>query len=89
MKYLYSLVILLILGSQWLYWIDRNGVRRLQALEVDIASQERENAQQREENEALEIDVLDLKNGLEAVEERARTDLGMIGVDETFYLIVD
>jgi cell division protein FtsB len=41
-----------------------------------------------ERNEALEVEVLDLKNGLEAVEERARSELGMIEEGETFYLIV-
>ena len=40
-------------------------------------------------NRALEVEVLDLQNGLEAVEERARSELGMIGKDETFYMIVD
>ena len=37
----------------------------------------------------LEIEVIDLKNGLEAVEERARSELGMIGEDDTFYLIIE
>ena len=37
----------------------------------------------------LEIEVLDLKTGLEAVEERARSELGMIGSDETFVLVIE
>jgi len=37
----------------------------------------------------LGVEVLDLKNGFEAIEERARSELGMIGKDETFYLIVE
>ena len=40
-------------------------------------------------NRLLEIEVLDLKTGLEAVEERARSELGMIGSDETFVLVIE
>ena len=43
----------------------------------------------REGNRDLEVEVLDLKNGTEAIEERARSELGMIREGETFYIIVD
>ena len=62
------------------------GVHRLEAA---VASQRKDNARLETRNRRLAADVLDLKEGLEAVEERARTDLGMIGRDETFYQIVE
>ncbi len=48
-----------------------------------------ENGELRERNQALAAEVLDLKQGLAAVEERARSEMGMIMPDETFFLIVD
>jgi cell division protein FtsB len=58
-------------------------------LEDELAAQRAENENLEARNRLLEIEVVDLKNGLEAVEERARSELGMIGEDETFYLIID
>ena len=58
-------------------------------LSQDVERQSAENAQLKERNQALEGEVLDLKQGLEAVEERAREELGMLKEGETFYQIVD
>jgi len=80
---------LFIAATQAMYWFGDNGVGRLRQLEVDIAEQQALNADLQARNQAVEIEVLDLKNGLEAVEERARSELGMIGANETFYLLVD
>jgi len=55
--------------------------------EVDNAKQER--AQLEERNRALDAEVSDLKKGLDAIEERARSELGMVGKDETFYQIIE
>jgi len=62
------------------------GVHRL---EVAVASQREENARLEDRNRHLAAEVLDLKEGLEAVEERARTNLGMIGRDEIFYQVLE
>jgi len=66
-----------------------DSVRSLNMLEDELAAQRAENENLEARNRLLEIEVVDLKNGLEAVEERARSELGMIGEDETFYLIID
>ena len=55
----------------------------------ELAIQQGINEKLKERNRLLEIEVVDLKTGLEAIEERARSELGMIGEGETFYLIVD
>ena len=56
---------------------------------MELTAQRAANAELEQRNQYLEIEVLDLKNGLEAVEERARSELGMIGERETFYLIIE
>ena len=55
--------------------------------EVDAAHAEK--AQLEERNRELDAEVSDLKKGLDAIEERARSELGMVGKDETFYQIID
>lgn len=86
--FLYGLM-LAALGLQYPLWFGDGGALRLWRLEREIAAQEAENAQLRERNAALEAEVVDLKSGLEAVEERARAELGMIKKNETFYQVVE
>jgi cell division protein FtsB len=73
---------------QYKLWFGDDSRSELKAVEKNVALQLSTNAALSERNEALEVEVLDLKNGLEAVEERARSELGMIEEGETFYLIV-
>ena len=81
------LTILAVLHYQ--IWFGKSSMRSINALEDQLAQQEAENSALEERNHQMEVEVLDLKNGLEAVEERAREELGLIGEDETFYLIVE
>lgn len=64
-------------------------MRALNLLDVELDEQKQVNAQLKERNRLLQIEVMDLKNGLEAVEERAREELGMIAEGETFYMVID
>lgn len=90
MKGVITLILLaLLLLLQYTLWFGQGGLVRVWSLNEQVAVQERENAKLRERNRALEAEVLDLKQGLAAVEERARTDLGMIKKDETFYQVVE
>ncbi len=73
---------------QYKLWLGDDSRRELKEVEKEVASQLSVNEELSQRNEALEVEVLDLKNGLEAVEERARSELGMIEDGETFYLIV-
>ncbi len=83
-----SFVVLLLL-LQYRLWLGDGGVSELLRLKQDITQQQQENAGLRERNEALEAEVMDLKQGEAAVEERARRELGMIRRDETFYQAID
>lgn len=81
-------LLLVLVGLQQRLWFGDGSLSEVADLERRIAAQTAENARLAERNRALEAEVQDLKTGLEAVEERARRDLGMIRKDETFYLLV-
>jgi len=89
MKVLFALLGFMVIVLQYKLWLGEAGVRTLNLLEGELSEQRGINQQLQSRNQGLEIEVLDLKNGLEAVEERARSELGMIGKGETFYLIID
>ena len=89
MKFLYVTLGVIVLMLQYRLWLGDNSVRALNMLEVELEAQRFVNQELEARNRLLEIEVLDLKNGVEAVEERARSELGMIGKDETYYLLID
>ncbi len=89
MKILFTALGMIILTLQYQLWLGEDSVRALNLLEEELRAQQEVNTALSARNEVLEVEVLDLKNGLEAVEERARSELGMIGENETFYLIID
>lgn len=89
MKILFGILAFIIVVLQLQLWIGDDSVHSLSNLESELAAQRDINAELGQRNKLLEIEVLDLKNGLEAVEERARSELGMIAERETFYLIID
>jgi len=70
---------------QYRLWLGDGGMHEIWRLSYKIEQQRRENATLRERNEALDAEVVDLKQGAAAIEERARSELGMIRRDETFY----
>lgn len=69
-------------------WLSDSGFRKTGDLRRAVQEQRAQNDALRSRNSALEAEVLNLKNGRAAAEERARTDLGMIGRSETFYQVV-
>lgn len=79
----------LLLLLQYQLWIGNGGIRDVWRLTRAIAAQQQANESQRQRNDALEAEVKDLKSGLEAVEERARRELGMIRDGEVFYQVVE
>lgn len=81
---LLALAVLVLLGLQYQYWWGENGHFAHNELLTEIDTQQRLNGSQLAENDLLRTDVNDLKNGLEAVEEHARLDLGLIKPNETF-----
>ena len=82
-------LMLLLLGLQAKLWLGGGGMREVGRLELTVAAQRAESASLRQRNEALAAEVDDLKTGTAAVEERARSELGMIKPGELFYRIVE
>lgn len=80
---------MLLAGLQAHLWLGEGGRRAVEALEAQVAGLERENGGLRQRNDALAAEVEDLKSGEAAVEERARSELGMIRPGEVFYRVVD
>lgn len=89
MKLLTLVLISLFVLLQYKLWFDRHGVPEVWQLQKHMRSQSKENDLLKQRNEALTAEVDDLKHGQAALEERARTDLGMVKKDETFYQVVD
>tara|TARA_B100001750_G_C15426851_1_gene555988 strand:- start:181 stop:492 length:312 start_codon:yes stop_codon:yes gene_type:complete len=77
-----------VLTQQGQLWLSDNGVRKTRDLRQAVVAQHAQNESLRMRNSALEAEVQNLKNGRAAAEERARTDLGMIGRTETFFRVV-
>ncbi|MBF0471475.1 MAG: cell division protein FtsB [Gammaproteobacteria bacterium] len=83
------LLLILLLLLQYRLWLGEGGVMRIIQLIEMTDTQLEENFDLLERNLSLEPEVKDLKYGLDSVEERARTELGMIKKDETFYQVVE
>ncbi len=81
--------VLLVGALQYGYWYGDSGYLASSALEDAIERERRLNGRLEQRNRVLAAEVKALKSGLEAVEARARTDLGMVVEGETFYLVVD
>ncbi|GAC1456041.1 MAG: hypothetical protein PVSMB6_13600 [Steroidobacteraceae bacterium] len=88
MKWLAAALAVAVLLLQYRRWISEDGVREVARLKQAVAAQRAENDQLAERNQQLAAEVRDLKTGMEALEERARSDLGMIARNETFYQVV-
>jgi len=79
----------MLLLLQYPLWFGSGGLLTLWQLQREIDHQRAENATLRERNQALEAEVADLKEGLAAIEERARSELGMLKKGETFYQVIE
>lgn len=89
LRYAVLILLFLLIALQIKLWTGQGGMREVSALEARVAAQARENDALRVRNDALSADVADLKQGTEAVEERARSELGLIKPGETFYQVVE
>jgi cell division protein FtsB len=79
----------LILAIQFPLWLGKGGWLKVWEMDRQVVAQARANEDLRRRNGALEAEVRELKQGLEAVEERARFELGMIKDDEVFFQVLD
>jgi cell division protein FtsB len=88
MKWFAAALGVVVLLLQYRLWLSHDGVQELARLEKAVADQKQENEDKMVRNERLAAEVRDLKKGITALEERARSDLGMIASNETFYQVI-
>ena len=89
MRWILILLLLFFFGLQYRLWLGAGSWEQIVSLERDIEQQTQINDLLDNRNQLLDAEVKDLKNGLDSVEERARSDLGLIKEGETFYLLLD
>lgn len=89
LRVLLLMLVVLLAWLQYRLWFGNGGNREVAALEQQVQRQQRDNRGLKQRNDALAAEVEDLKSGEAAVEERARSELGMIKPGETFYRVVE
>jgi len=82
-------LLFMLLGLQYRIWIGEGSLAQKVELSRAVEKQKSRNDRLEERNRILAEEVDGLRNTSEAIEERARTDLGMIKEDETFFLVLD
>ena len=85
MRWLALFLALVILALQYPMWLGKGGWLQVREYDRQLAAQREQNAKLKARNDALEADVRDLKTGTQAIEERARSELGMMRPDEVFF----
>jgi len=89
MRLLALTLVFLIAALQWPLWAGKGGWVRVWELDHQLKAQQRSNDAARARNAAMAAEIRDLKTGFEAIEERARSELGMIRADEVFFQVLD
>ena len=89
LRYAALILLILLIALQVKLWTGQGGMRQVWQLQHRVSEQKAENAKLRTRNETLSAEVDDLKNGEEAAEERARSELGLLKPGETFYQVVE
>ncbi|MGA9343100.1 MAG: cell division protein FtsB [Rhodanobacteraceae bacterium] len=89
LRYAALILLILLIALQVKLWTGHGGLGDMWRLRESVANQKAENEKLRTRNEALSAEVEDLKHGDEAVEERARSELGLVKPGETFYQVVE
>lgn len=89
MKWLTGLLVVMLALLQYRLWLSDGSLPGMWRMQQEVTAQKRENTRLADRNRVLKAEVSDLKHGVAAIEERARTELGMVKKDETFYQIID
>ncbi len=89
MKILIAIIVLLIIHFQYRIWVGDGSIAEIDAYQYRLDDLKKQAEEKRQRNEALYAEVLDLRKGQEAIEERAREELGMIKEDETFFHVLE
>jgi cell division protein FtsB len=88
MRIFIAVLAVALVSLQYRLWLSDQGVREDSRLQAAVELQASANREQSDRNRQLVAEVSDLKMGLTALEERARSELGMVGNSETFYQVV-
>ena len=89
MRVLAAVLVILIAAIQTPLWFGKGGWLRVWELDQQLTQVRKSNEALRARNAALDAEVRDLKTGYDAIEERARSELGMIRPDEVFYQVLE
>ena len=89
MKILIVIITLLIVHLQYRFWFGDGSVAQIKVYQQRLDDLKKKVEEKKQRNEALNAEILDLKKGQEAIEERAREELGMIKEDETFFQVLE
>ena len=87
-KFVVVFLFALLAGLQYRLWFGKHSIPDYWAMKVQIEQMQQQNANLMQRNSLLKADIKDLKTGLEAIEERARNELGLIKEGETFFRIL-
>ncbi len=89
MKPVMVLLIAILVILQYRLWLSHDGLPSLLRLHYSVEKQRQDNEKLQERNAVLAAEVADLKSGLDALEERARSELGMVKPGETFFHVIE
>jgi len=89
LKLIVAILFVLLIWLQYKLWLGDGGIPEVLELEQEIEAVQAEVNTLQERNKALNAEVMDLKKGIEAIEERARSEMGMIKKDEIYYQVID
>lgn len=89
MRVLIAVLVTLLVALQFRLWVGEGSLADIHGLKNEIAAQEDELVRLRARNQELQAEVMDLREGIDALEERARRDLGMIKPGEIFIQVIE
>jgi cell division protein FtsB len=89
MRWLMIVLLLILVSLQFRLWFGEGSISQKTQLDRELSAQQVYNEELKHRNKLIAKEVESLKNNLDAIEEKAREDLGMIKDNETFYLVID
>lgn len=89
LRWIALILVVILIGLQLKLWSGPGSMHDVDGLRVSVKKQADENAKLTQRNQAVRADVMDLKHGDQAVEARARTELGLVKPGEVFYQVVE
>jgi len=89
MKILLVIILLLVTHLQYRLWLGDDSIAEIEAAKLHLANLKKQVDEKKQRNDALYAEVEDLRKGQEALEERARDELGMIKDNETFFQVLE